>query len=89
MPLVTNTAMAVLCYVYTKQAIKTFAPMFVERGLFGIDLCKSSGDKIAESLGVISATCFLVQVSAIHDLQVVANLTWLGVCEGGFITLEN
>lgn len=62
MPLVTNTAMAVLCYVYTKQAIKTFAPMFVERGLFGIDLCKSSGDKIAESLGVISATCFLVQV---------------------------
>ncbi|OQR79196.1 UDP-N-acetylglucosamine--dolichyl-phosphate N-acetylglucosaminephosphotransferase-like [Tropilaelaps mercedesae] len=61
-PLFTNALMSTVCYVYTSRAIKRFAPMFIERGLFGIDLCKSTGERIAESLGVISATCFLVQV---------------------------
>ncbi|XP_003744346.1 UDP-N-acetylglucosamine--dolichyl-phosphate N-acetylglucosaminephosphotransferase [Galendromus occidentalis] len=61
-PLALNGLMSAVTYFCTLQAIKKFAPKFLQRGRFGIDLCKSSGDRIPESLGVVTGTCFLVQV---------------------------
>lgn len=61
-PLTVNVVMCVVSYYYTMNLIKKFAPMFISRGLFGRDLCKSEQPQIAESMGVITATSFLVQV---------------------------
>lgn len=62
LPLAVNAVMSTVNYYQTLKSIKKFAPMFLDRGLSGKDLCKSSTERIPESLGVISATSFLVQV---------------------------
>jgi UDP-N-acetylglucosamine--dolichyl-phosphate N-acetylglucosaminephosphotransferase len=46
-------------FVLTRLLIPRMSKMFIDKNLFGIDLCKISKAKIAESQGVIAATVFL------------------------------
>eukprot|EP00808_Paulinella_micropora_P024425 g36709.t1 len=45
-----------LCF----QLIPAFRQMFIDRGLYGIDLNKKSGEKVAEAQGMVVAAVFLM-----------------------------
>uniref|UniRef100_A0A0K8RD07 UDP-N-acetylglucosamine--dolichyl-phosphate N-acetylglucosaminephosphotransferase n=1 Tax=Ixodes ricinus TaxID=34613 RepID=A0A0K8RD07_IXORI len=55
-----NGIMSFLAYLVTLRLIPRFKDMFVGAGLCGVDMSKSSKTKVPESIGVISATVFLI-----------------------------
>ncbi|XP_041988373.1 UDP-N-acetylglucosamine--dolichyl-phosphate N-acetylglucosaminephosphotransferase [Aricia agestis] len=49
-----------LAYVGTIRLIPQLGDLFIKAGLYGVDLCKVSKEKIPEALGVVSGCVFLV-----------------------------
>jgi len=52
--------MSVAAGLLTYHVIPKFRPMFIKANLFGIDLNKSTGDKVPEATGVITGCVFLM-----------------------------
>ncbi|KZC14005.1 UDP-N-acetylglucosamine--dolichyl-phosphate N-acetylglucosaminephosphotransferase [Dufourea novaeangliae] len=59
-PLLTNFAMSVTVYFLTIRLIPRIKDMFIKANLYGIDMNKSSGEKVPEALGVVSGCLFLI-----------------------------
>ncbi|CAN7982998.1 unnamed protein product [Ixodes hexagonus] len=55
-----NGIMSFLAYLVTLRLIPRFKDMFVGAGLCGVDMSKATKAKVPESIGVISATVFLI-----------------------------
>uniref|UniRef100_T1JP24 UDP-N-acetylglucosamine--dolichyl-phosphate N-acetylglucosaminephosphotransferase n=1 Tax=Strigamia maritima TaxID=126957 RepID=T1JP24_STRMM len=60
--LVVNCFLSLCGYLLTVRLIPTFKPMLIKANLYGLDLCKTSKDKIPESAGVICGCVFLVVI---------------------------
>ncbi|KAJ2949918.1 hypothetical protein O0L34_g11237 [Tuta absoluta] len=52
--------LSVIAYFITDELIPKLKDLFINAGLYGIDLCKSSKNKIPEAIGVVSGCVFLV-----------------------------
>lgn len=52
--------MAVICYIITVRLIPRLKDKFIKANLFGIDMSKTTSDKIPESLGVVTGCTFLI-----------------------------
>ncbi|XP_032515573.2 UDP-N-acetylglucosamine--dolichyl-phosphate N-acetylglucosaminephosphotransferase [Danaus plexippus] len=52
----------VIAYLITDELIPKLKHLFINAGLYGIDLCKVSQEKIPEALGVVSGCIFLVTI---------------------------
>ncbi|CAG9578777.1 unnamed protein product [Danaus chrysippus] len=52
----------VIAYFITDELIPKLKHLFINAGLYGIDLCKVSQEKIPEALGVVSGCIFLVTI---------------------------
>ncbi|KOB71576.1 UDP-N-acetylglucosamine--dolichyl-phosphate N-acetylglucosaminephosphotransferase [Operophtera brumata] len=52
--------LSAIAYFTTDELIPKLKELFINAGLFGIDLCKTSKNKIPEALGVVSGCVFLV-----------------------------
>ncbi|XP_019754175.2 UDP-N-acetylglucosamine--dolichyl-phosphate N-acetylglucosaminephosphotransferase [Dendroctonus ponderosae] len=59
-PHVVNIFMAFLSYLVTLRVIPKLKDKFIKANLFGIDMSKTTSDKVPESLGVVSGFIFLV-----------------------------
>ncbi|CAG9763011.1 unnamed protein product [Ceutorhynchus assimilis] len=59
-PLVVNIIMALIAYLVTLRVIPKLKEKFIKANLFGIDMSKTTSDKVPESLGVVSGFIFLV-----------------------------
>jgi len=55
-----TSLMSVAAGLLTYHVIPKFRPMFIKANLFGIDLNKSTGDKVPEATGVITGCVFLM-----------------------------
>lgn len=55
-----NAAMSALAHLVTLSLIPRFREMFIKAGLSGVDMSKTAKTKVPESIGVISATVFLI-----------------------------
>lgn len=55
-----NAAMSALAHLVTLSLIPRFREMFVKAGLSGVDMSKTAKTKVPESIGVVSATVFLI-----------------------------
>uniref|UniRef100_A0A2R5LLP5 UDP-N-acetylglucosamine--dolichyl-phosphate N-acetylglucosaminephosphotransferase n=1 Tax=Ornithodoros turicata TaxID=34597 RepID=A0A2R5LLP5_9ACAR len=55
-----NVMLSVLAYSVTVRAIPRFRERFIKAGLSGTDMNKSKKVQVAESIGVVSATVFMV-----------------------------
>uniref|UniRef100_A0A1B6F1B3 UDP-N-acetylglucosamine--dolichyl-phosphate N-acetylglucosaminephosphotransferase n=1 Tax=Cuerna arida TaxID=1464854 RepID=A0A1B6F1B3_9HEMI len=62
LPLCVNLLMSVVTYYLTQRLIPNLKDMFLKANLFGIDMNKTSKDKIPESFGVVSGCMFLIMV---------------------------
>ncbi|CAH2108252.1 unnamed protein product [Euphydryas editha] len=51
-----------ISYLVTDELIPKMKNLFINAGLYGIDLCKISKDKIPEAIGVVSGCVFLVTI---------------------------
>ncbi|XP_013187839.1 UDP-N-acetylglucosamine--dolichyl-phosphate N-acetylglucosaminephosphotransferase [Amyelois transitella] len=49
-----------VAYLFTDELIPKLKELFIKAGLFGIDLCKPTKNKIPEAIGVVSGCIFLV-----------------------------
>lgn len=58
--LVANLVMSIVGYFATKSLIAASGEIFIKANLFGIDLCKSSKNKLPESQGVLCSVVFLI-----------------------------
>ncbi|XP_034826706.1 UDP-N-acetylglucosamine--dolichyl-phosphate N-acetylglucosaminephosphotransferase [Maniola hyperantus] len=54
--------LSIIAYFLTDELIPKLKSLFKNAGLFGIDLCKVSKDKIPEAIGVISGCIFLITI---------------------------
>ncbi|KAH9368364.1 hypothetical protein HPB48_012706 [Haemaphysalis longicornis] len=52
--------MSALAHLVTLSLIPRFREMFIKAGLSGVDMSKTAKTKVPESIGVISATVFLI-----------------------------
>ncbi|KAM3964127.1 alg7 dolichyl-phosphate N-acetylglucosaminephosphotransferase [Aphomia sociella] len=52
--------LSLLAYLFTDELIPNLGHLFINAGLFGIDLCKNNKNKIPEAVGVVSGCVFLV-----------------------------
>ncbi|XP_013178577.1 PREDICTED: UDP-N-acetylglucosamine--dolichyl-phosphate N-acetylglucosaminephosphotransferase [Papilio xuthus] len=52
--------LSILSYLFTDELIPKLKELFIKAGIFGIDLCKNSKDKVPEAVGVVSGCVFLV-----------------------------
>ncbi|XP_066154332.1 UDP-N-acetylglucosamine--dolichyl-phosphate N-acetylglucosaminephosphotransferase [Euwallacea fornicatus] len=59
-PLIINILISFLAYFVTQRIIPRLKSKFIKANLFGIDMSKTTSDKIPESLGVVSGFIFLV-----------------------------
>ncbi|XP_031848180.1 alg7 dolichyl-phosphate N-acetylglucosaminephosphotransferase [Nomia melanderi] len=59
-PLFINLVMSCVAYFLTVRLIPRIKDMFIKANLYGIDMNKSSGEKVPEALGVVSGCIFLV-----------------------------
>ncbi|KAL1489802.1 hypothetical protein ABEB36_013734 [Hypothenemus hampei] len=59
-PLIANMIIAFISYVVTVRVIPKLKEKFIKANLFGIDMSKTTSDKVPESLGVVSGFIFLV-----------------------------
>ena len=59
-PIFVNLAMSVGAYFLTVRLIPRIKNMFIKANLYGVDMNKSSGDKVPEALGVVSGCLFLI-----------------------------
>ncbi|KAJ8315940.1 hypothetical protein KUTeg_005954 [Tegillarca granosa] len=58
--LLTNAGMSFIGFLVCFNIIPKFRDMFIEANLFGIDMSKTSREKVPESLGVICGAVFLI-----------------------------
>ncbi|CAK1601074.1 unnamed protein product [Parnassius mnemosyne] len=58
--LIILTALSIIAYVFTDELIPKLSELFIKAGIYGIDLCKTSKEKIPEAVGVVSGCVFLV-----------------------------
>ncbi|XP_046962546.1 UDP-N-acetylglucosamine--dolichyl-phosphate N-acetylglucosaminephosphotransferase [Vanessa cardui] len=54
--------LSIVSYLITDELIPKIKNLFINAGLFGIDLCKVSKEKIPEAIGVVSGCVFLVTI---------------------------
>ncbi|XP_026501119.1 UDP-N-acetylglucosamine--dolichyl-phosphate N-acetylglucosaminephosphotransferase [Vanessa tameamea] len=54
--------LSIVSYLLTDELIPKIKNLFINAGLFGIDLCKVSKEKIPEAIGVVSGCVFLVTI---------------------------
>lgn len=59
-PLIINGIMAILTYTVTVRLIPKLKDMFIKANLFGIDMSKTTSEKVPESLGVVTGCTFLI-----------------------------
>ncbi|KOX77790.1 UDP-N-acetylglucosamine--dolichyl-phosphate N-acetylglucosaminephosphotransferase [Melipona quadrifasciata] len=59
-PILFNFVMSVIVYFLTVRLIPRIKDMFVKANLYGIDMNKKSGEKVPESLGVVTGCLFLI-----------------------------
>ncbi|XP_045494598.1 UDP-N-acetylglucosamine--dolichyl-phosphate N-acetylglucosaminephosphotransferase [Colias croceus] len=52
--------LSIMAYFITDELIPKLKDLFIKAGLYGVDLCKVSKDKIPEAIGVVSGCVFLV-----------------------------
>ncbi|XP_073949309.1 alg7 dolichyl-phosphate N-acetylglucosaminephosphotransferase [Choristoneura fumiferana] len=52
--------LSIIAFLITDELIPNLKDLFIKAGLCGIDLCKTSKEKIPEALGVVSGCVFLV-----------------------------
>ncbi|XP_049868212.1 UDP-N-acetylglucosamine--dolichyl-phosphate N-acetylglucosaminephosphotransferase [Pectinophora gossypiella] len=52
--------LSVVAYLITDELIPKLKDLFIKAGLFGVDLCKTSTNKVPEAIGVVSGCVFLV-----------------------------
>ncbi|XP_047986821.1 UDP-N-acetylglucosamine--dolichyl-phosphate N-acetylglucosaminephosphotransferase [Leguminivora glycinivorella] len=52
--------LSIIAFLITDELIPKLKELFIKAGLGGIDLCKTSKEKIPEALGVVSGCVFLV-----------------------------
>ncbi|KAL3085093.1 hypothetical protein niasHS_010162 [Heterodera schachtii] len=62
--LVANIAVSICAGFAAHHFIRQFIPVFVERRLYGFDMCKRDKEKIAEPMGVVAAAVYLIFVFA-------------------------
>lgn len=55
-----NLTMSTVAHLVTLDLIPRFREMFIKAGLSGVDMSKTTKAKVPESVGVISATVFLI-----------------------------
>uniref|UniRef100_A0A7G3AIS8 UDP-N-acetylglucosamine--dolichyl-phosphate N-acetylglucosaminephosphotransferase n=2 Tax=Lutzomyia longipalpis TaxID=7200 RepID=A0A7G3AIS8_LUTLO len=60
LPLAINTVLSVIALVVTNRLIPRLKDMFIQANVFGIDMSKKERIKIPESMGVVTASMFLV-----------------------------
>ncbi|CAH4037750.1 unnamed protein product [Pieris brassicae] len=53
---------SVIAYFITDNLIPKLKDLFINAGLYGVDLCKISKEKIPEAIGVVSGCVFLVTI---------------------------
>uniref|UniRef100_A0A915L2D6 UDP-N-acetylglucosamine--dolichyl-phosphate N-acetylglucosaminephosphotransferase n=1 Tax=Romanomermis culicivorax TaxID=13658 RepID=A0A915L2D6_ROMCU len=58
--LIYNLILGLASYFLSRALIAEFIPIFLRRNRFGSDLCKATKEKIAEPMGVITATVYLI-----------------------------
>ncbi|CAH0560668.1 unnamed protein product [Brassicogethes aeneus] len=59
-PIVINLIMSIICYMVTVRLIPKVKDMFIKANLFGIDMSKTTSEKVPESLGVVTGCTFLI-----------------------------
>ncbi|XP_050304100.1 UDP-N-acetylglucosamine--dolichyl-phosphate N-acetylglucosaminephosphotransferase [Anthonomus grandis grandis] len=59
-PIMVNIGMAALSYALTVRTIPKLKEKFIKANLFGIDMSKTTSDKVPESLGIVSGFIFLI-----------------------------
>ncbi|XP_057672608.1 UDP-N-acetylglucosamine--dolichyl-phosphate N-acetylglucosaminephosphotransferase isoform X2 [Diorhabda carinulata] len=59
-PLLINLGMSILAYYLTVRLIPGLKDKFIKANLFGIDMSKTTSDKVPESLGVVTGCSFLI-----------------------------
>ncbi|XP_019869057.1 UDP-N-acetylglucosamine--dolichyl-phosphate N-acetylglucosaminephosphotransferase [Aethina tumida] len=59
-PIVISFIMSIICYIVTVRLIPKVKDMFIKANLFGIDMSKTTSEKVPESLGVVTGCTFLI-----------------------------
>ncbi|XP_017875671.1 UDP-N-acetylglucosamine--dolichyl-phosphate N-acetylglucosaminephosphotransferase [Ceratina calcarata] len=59
-PILINLAMSIAAYFLTVRLIPGIKDMFIKANLYGVDMNKTSGEKVPEALGVVTGCVFLV-----------------------------
>ncbi|KAB0798785.1 hypothetical protein PPYR_06665 [Photinus pyralis] len=60
LPIIINMLMSIVAYVVTVKLIPKLKEMFIKANLFGIDMSKSTSEKVPEAMGVVSGCMFLI-----------------------------
>ncbi|XP_053613191.1 UDP-N-acetylglucosamine--dolichyl-phosphate N-acetylglucosaminephosphotransferase [Plodia interpunctella] len=58
--LIVLLVLSFVAYLFTDELIPKLKELFIKAGLFGVDLCKPTKNKIPEAVGVVSGCIFLV-----------------------------
>jgi UDP-N-acetylglucosamine--dolichyl-phosphate N-acetylglucosaminephosphotransferase len=59
-PIIISAFMSTVAYVVTVRLIPKLRDMFIKANLFGIDMSKTTSEKVPESLGVVTGCTFLI-----------------------------
>ncbi|CAH1174200.1 unnamed protein product [Phaedon cochleariae] len=59
-PIAINLMMSIVAYLVTVRIIPNIKEKFIKANLFGIDMSKTTSDKVPESLGVVTGCVFLM-----------------------------
>ncbi|XP_018573758.1 UDP-N-acetylglucosamine--dolichyl-phosphate N-acetylglucosaminephosphotransferase [Anoplophora glabripennis] len=59
-PVIVNLIMSFITYIVTVRLIPKLKDMFIKANLFGIDMSKTTSEKVPESLGVVTGCTFLI-----------------------------
>ncbi|CAG9864445.1 unnamed protein product [Phyllotreta striolata] len=59
-PILINFLMSIVAYFLTARLIPGIKEKFIKANLFGIDMSKTTSDKVPESLGVVTGCAFLI-----------------------------
>ncbi|XP_968050.1 UDP-N-acetylglucosamine--dolichyl-phosphate N-acetylglucosaminephosphotransferase [Tribolium castaneum] len=59
-PLIVSAFMSTVAYIITVRLIPKLRDMFIKANLFGIDMSKTTSEKVPESLGVVTGCTFLI-----------------------------
>ncbi|XP_026331518.1 UDP-N-acetylglucosamine--dolichyl-phosphate N-acetylglucosaminephosphotransferase-like, partial [Hyposmocoma kahamanoa] len=51
---------SIISFLITDELIPKLKDLFINAGLYGIDMCKTSKNKVPEAIGVVSGCIFLV-----------------------------